>query len=261
MKGVVPRFSGPDHGIEDGQELAHASDDGDLLRLADGNETLVEMFDDGVEADSHQGCHVEASAYLAAPAEDGPLSPHLSRVAIEGSNTYQGADFPARQSSQLWHLRDQAGGGGRADTAYTGQPLSKIGMMGLDVPGEIGLDLIELGTNRLEYRFDALAGSGMADRQTLVLCHTHGDKLPAARYQGLKHLLFRCRQGTDEAIPLRMVGQDLGEFSQGLGVNTVGFGEMGLGEVPRLAGIDDGHGKRLLAGRRPGRAPDRPWLP
>lgn len=31
MKGIVPRFSGSDHGIEDGQELAHASDDGDFL--------------------------------------------------------------------------------------------------------------------------------------------------------------------------------------------------------------------------------------
>lgn len=34
MKRIVPEFSGPDHRVEDGQELAHAIDDSDLLGLA-----------------------------------------------------------------------------------------------------------------------------------------------------------------------------------------------------------------------------------
>ena len=57
MKRIVPGFSSSDHGIEDGEELAHASDDGDLSGLSRGDEALVELLDGGVEVDGHQRRH------------------------------------------------------------------------------------------------------------------------------------------------------------------------------------------------------------
>jgi len=55
MKGIVPGFTGSDHGVEDGQELAHAGDDGDLFGFAGGDEAVVELLDDGIESDGRRG--------------------------------------------------------------------------------------------------------------------------------------------------------------------------------------------------------------
>ncbi len=66
----------------------------------------------------------------------------------------------------------------------------------------------------------------MTERQALLLGHAHGDELPAAGHQDLQERLFWRRQGTDETLPFRMPGQDLGEFGQSLGVDAVGLGEI-----------------------------------
>ncbi len=144
MKSIVPGFYGPEHGIEDGQEHTHASDDDDLLGLSSGEESIVEALDGVVEADGGQRRHAESAAYLPAPAEDGTLAAHLARIAIEGRHADQRGDCPARQPSQFLYFRDQAGGSGRSDTAHAGQPLSKIGVMSSDVAGQLGLDLADL---------------------------------------------------------------------------------------------------------------------
>ena len=204
MKRIVPGFTCSEHGVEDGQEFAHASDDGDLFGLAGGNEAIVELLDDDVEADGSQGGHVKATPYLSAPAEDGPFAAHLAGIAIEGRNADQGADFAAGQTPQFGDIGDQRGDGGRADATDTGQPLGEIGMMRFDVPGEFGLDLVKLGANRLDQRRDALAGDGVADRQSLMFGDVHHDQLAPARHQRLQRLLFGRWQGGDETIPIRV---------------------------------------------------------
>ena len=74
MKRIVPGFGGSDHGIEDGQEFAHAGDDGNLFGFACGDEAVVELLDDGVESDGRERCHVESAAHLPASAEDGVVT-------------------------------------------------------------------------------------------------------------------------------------------------------------------------------------------
>jgi len=241
MKRIVPGFTGSDHGVEDGQELAHASDDGDFFGFAGGDEAIVELLDDDVEADRSQGGHVEAAPYLPAPAEDGPFAAHLAGIAIERRNADQGADLAAGQTPQFGDIGDQRGDGGWADAAHAGQPLGEIGMMRFDVPGEFGLDLVELGANGLDQGRDALPGDGMADRQSLMFGDVHHDHLPPARHQRLQRLLFGRWQGADETIPFGVARQ----FGERLGVDAVGLGQVahGLGEISRLARIDDGHGE------------------
>jgi hypothetical protein len=194
------------------------------------------------------GCqrrHVEAPADLCASAEDGALAAHTTGIAIERGYTDQGGDFPARQTPQFGHFRDQAGGGGRADAAHAAEQLGKIGVVGVDVPGQFRLDFIELGAEGDDHGLDALACGGVTDRQAVLLGNAYGDELPAAGHQRLQFLLLRRGQGTDETRPLGMTGEHLGEFSQGQGFDAVGLGQMahGLGEIACLAWIDDGHGK------------------
>ena len=45
MKRGVPRFAGADHGVEDGQQLAHAGHEGDLGQFARGDQPFVEGLD------------------------------------------------------------------------------------------------------------------------------------------------------------------------------------------------------------------------
>src|SRR3954451_19297493 len=44
----VPFLSSCDHDVDDGDELAHAGDKGDLLVLALGNQAIVEGLEDGI---------------------------------------------------------------------------------------------------------------------------------------------------------------------------------------------------------------------
>ena len=105
MKRIVPRFSGFDHGIEDGQELAHASDDGDLFGFSGSDEAVVELFDDGIETDGCQGGHIEAPSHLPTTTEDGALAAHLSGIAVEGRHADQGADFAAGEGDGPFGVR------------------------------------------------------------------------------------------------------------------------------------------------------------
>ncbi len=48
-----------DHGIEDGEQLAHTGDEGDLLRLASGQQSLVEVPDDGIVLAGDHCSHIQ----------------------------------------------------------------------------------------------------------------------------------------------------------------------------------------------------------
>jgi len=50
MKRLIPRFAASDHRVEDGQQLAHAGDEGDLGQLAGGQQAIVEGLDGRVAA-------------------------------------------------------------------------------------------------------------------------------------------------------------------------------------------------------------------
>ena len=56
----LPFPSVADHGIEDGEELPHASDMGDFGRLSSIAKPAIEHSDDGVPFRSAQAAHVES---------------------------------------------------------------------------------------------------------------------------------------------------------------------------------------------------------
>ena len=90
-----------DHGVEDGQQLAHASYEGYLLGLASGQQPLIKGSNEGIVAAGYQRPHVEGRSHLGASTPDSALAPQRAAVPIEGSHSHQGGDLPAVQGAQL----------------------------------------------------------------------------------------------------------------------------------------------------------------
>src|SRR5574341_70744 len=61
---AAERLLVPQHGIEDGQELSHASCESHLLEFATGKQMVVFFLDQRVVASCHQSSHVEDTANI-----------------------------------------------------------------------------------------------------------------------------------------------------------------------------------------------------
>ena len=59
-----------EHGIDDREQLAHASHEGDLLGFAGSTQALIEGANDRIEACGHDRCHVERRPDVGAPTPD-----------------------------------------------------------------------------------------------------------------------------------------------------------------------------------------------
>ena len=99
-----------EHGVEDDEQLTHAGCEGQLLRLPSGQQPLIEVADDGVEATSCQRPHVQDCAYPGASAPDGPLASQGAAVPVEGSHSHQGGDLPAVQRAKLRQVGQKSEG-------------------------------------------------------------------------------------------------------------------------------------------------------
>ena len=79
----VPAFVISNHHIDDGQEFAHASDDGHLLKFVSSDEPLIESFDNGIAANGSQGGHVELGPDLSSAGKDVTRTTLFTTVTIE----------------------------------------------------------------------------------------------------------------------------------------------------------------------------------
>ena len=80
----VPRQAVADHGVEDGQQLAHARHDEPPSWACPRQEALVERADHGVVRDGHMVGHVHHCAHFGTPAPDVTLAPARTRVVGQG---------------------------------------------------------------------------------------------------------------------------------------------------------------------------------
>ena len=90
-----------EHGVEYDGQFAHTSDEGHLLRLTGGQQPLVEVPDDGIEATGCQRPHVQDGSDPGAPTPDMPFAPHGAAIAVEGSHAHQRGDLPTVKRAQL----------------------------------------------------------------------------------------------------------------------------------------------------------------
>ena len=80
MHGKAKRFVITDHGIKDGQQLAHTGHQRQLLGLSCGQQACVELLDNRIVFGGNQGGHVNAGAQAGPAALDGPFALKAPRV-------------------------------------------------------------------------------------------------------------------------------------------------------------------------------------
>lgn len=78
-----------DHGIENGEQLAHASDQGDFERFTVGPQAFVEIANHGVAPGGDQRRYVQSAANRSSPTPNGASAFECAAVAIEGGQTRQ----------------------------------------------------------------------------------------------------------------------------------------------------------------------------
>jgi len=104
---VVPGRLILEHGVDDGEELAHDGDEGDFGRLARRTQALIEGAERGVVPCGDQRGHVEGGAYGCATAPDLTATPPLAAVAVEGGDADEGGDGAAVEAPQFGEVGEQ----------------------------------------------------------------------------------------------------------------------------------------------------------
>ena len=87
------RFEVTDHGIEDGKEFVHASDESDFFLLTALEQRLVKGMDEKIRPGSGDSSHVEDLANGSAPTFDTAWTAPFTAVVVEGGNPDQGSDL------------------------------------------------------------------------------------------------------------------------------------------------------------------------
>lgn len=82
-----------DEVIEEDDELPHDGGEGDFLGLTGGDEALIKLFKDGVEARGDSRGHVEDTAYFYSAAADRSSSSESAAVAVIRSDSGECTDL------------------------------------------------------------------------------------------------------------------------------------------------------------------------
>lgn len=89
------------HGVQNCQQLAHASCQGHFGRLGRGPQTLVECLEYRVVPDRDERTHVSGGPDMGATAPDRPRTPQGRAVPSDGSHSDEGREALAAQRAQL----------------------------------------------------------------------------------------------------------------------------------------------------------------
>lgn len=104
------------HRVENCQQFAHASDQGDLCWFTRLAQSFVESFDDDITSAGDQGSHVEHCPHAGAAAPDTATAPECTAVSIERCDPYQRGNLLTVELSQLRQISDQGAADHRSDT-------------------------------------------------------------------------------------------------------------------------------------------------
>src|SRR3989338_10270082 len=210
MKRLIPRFILSNHGIQDGEELSHTGNQGDLFWLAGLHETLIKSTHDRVETYRKERSHIERASHGGPPAENRSLTAHRAGVTIEWHHAYQRPDLPAGQLSQFWNLRNQSRNRGIAYSLDASQQGSQVGVMLGNMFGNFGFGFTQFFLQSFDDCHNAFSRRTVCRTQPVSLCNQHAHNLPTARDNRLNPLQIGRRQKFDDLIPVWMPRQNLG---------------------------------------------------
>lgn len=245
LSGGLPRLTGLEHGVHDGQHLVHARHDDDLGHLAGELQPLGKLGDDGVVADGGVGGHVQHASNVGTSAPDVSASVALAAVVGQRSQAHELGNLapvePAEFGAQAEHRTAEHGAhaGDAAQQVVLGapdlgvaQPLAHVLVQPLD-------SLVQPGDMFGQALAHGARGGGVP---TLQLLHPHVHQLPAARQQ----VGQVAGVGVVRCTGLR--ANRLGEGAQDVRVEGVRLGQFARStrKLTYLARVDDG--QSYLAG-------------
>src|SRR5215210_2594220 len=200
-----------DHGVEDGEQLPHARHQSDLLGLARGYEPSVELLYGGGVSGGNQSRHVECLPDPRSSAPHAAASPQSAGVAVDGSHSDEGGEFPGRKGAKFGQLRQERTAEYRTDSRHaTKQRLA------LFEGGAIGDGFVEVLIYPGKFFFEPpyvsfKAGAnlpGGSGAEAVFLGRHHLDELPPTSHDRLKFEGFGFRRS------LRLWPDGLGETGE-----------------------------------------------
>ena len=213
----------PDEGIESYDELAHASDETNLARLA--GEALGEGGDDGIMLGGHHRGHVEGVANKHTSGLDTLGADLAAGAAIEGSDPDQRGNLATGQGSEFGQQGDQGGGQDRADRRHAAQAFAELGQI-VVLGDQLDQAAVELGKRPLHRRFarcHKTAQAAVAQVLELVDAVADGVLGVAPHQQMLGQTL---PAGIAPELAFLRVGA--GELGDGAGIEAIGLGQPAL---------------------------------
>ena len=235
-RGGLPEAVLAQEGVEQAGESAHDGNEGDLVRLAAGDEALVAGLGGRFPAHRGQGCHVEQMARLGAAAADGAVAAVLSGVAVEGGEAEQGGGLAAAKGAELGHVSAEAGGvdGTEAgDRLDDGVAAGELGV-GSDALAHAAVAVGDVGLEGLERGAGAGSGLGVEFGAELAESAELLEELAAEDEQVAEELEVP-RLGRD-----RLEAVEEAETGEHGGIDAVVLGELsdGFGEAAGAQGVD-----------------------
>ncbi len=178
----VPLPTVADHGVEDDEQLPHASDVGDLGRLPSVAKSTIEDPDDRVPFRGAQAAHEEGRSHRGAAAPDHALASEETAVPSEWGDSDERSDLLVGESTELGEFSDEGTREVRTDAGYVAQEVALGSPDGAfaDQLVEFGVDVGELALEPTDVLIDALLDSWKGEAESIVLGRDHVDDLAPA---------------------------------------------------------------------------------
>ena len=207
------------HGIEDGNHLAHAGGEGDLFMFTGLDESSVGRSNDRVVLNGSKHGHEQDRAHTGATATDTTLAPQGAAVTIEWCDTDEGGDLFVGQRAKLREIGQECidhlwtdTGRGEQDVAFI-TPFIDL----LDQFGGQSVEFFDLGLNVAEVAADIGREGLWHDVQAVFFHGIHFDELPPSGDHVPDFSDIADRQGTD------LGGHDSRVTRQQPGIDLVGL--------------------------------------
>ena len=208
------------HGVDDGDQLAHAGSDGQFLGFARSAKALMKAADHRIKASDNQGCYIQRRTHRRTTTPNGPLSTHNAAVPVERRYSYQSRDLLAVQSAQLRQFRQQGEGEDGTNPGNTPQqvlPFSPERALSYCMV-EFLIQCSQLLLQPSDMLLDPWADTGQRSAQAISLGSEHNYELSSAGQESTQRLGLDIRQGSGRGThPLCEEGKRLGIREIGLG--------------------------------------------
>lgn len=110
-KSEIPMRTITKDGVQNGEQFAQTSHNGNFLLFACFEQTLIHLADDWIASGRRKSCHVQDGTDIWTSTADKALSAPASTVSIVRSDTNQSCDLFAITLSEFRDIRNEFGGG------------------------------------------------------------------------------------------------------------------------------------------------------